>query len=185
MSIVPLHQKPAFRSEERELNVIIEAPKGSRNKYGYEPDEGLFVLKTVLPAGAIFPFDFGFIPSTLGEDGDPIDILVLMDEPAFAGCLVPSRLVGAIAAEQTEREGETVRNDRLIAVSSKSYIHRDVHSFADLNDTLVEEIEHFFRSYNQVRGKHFEPCGRLGPEQAMRLVKEGVARAKEARESGS
>jgi inorganic pyrophosphatase len=178
MPSTSLFDKPAFREEKGELNVIIEAPKGSRNKYAYDPDEGMFVLKAVLPAGAIFPFDFGFIPSTLGEDGDPLDILVLMDEPAFAGCLVPARLVGGIEAEQTERDGETMRNDRLIAVASHSYIHRDVRSLKGLNDTLLEEIEHFFRSYNEVRGKHFEPVRRVGPKLALATVKEGIARAR-------
>ena len=172
-----LFDRPTFR-DEGELNVIIEAPRGSRNKYAYEPDDGLFLLQGVLPAGASFPFDFGFIPSTLGEDGDPLDVLVLMDAPAFPGCLVPSRLVGCIEAEQTERDGERMRNDRLIAVAAKSRTHRDVKSLDDLNDTLLEEIEHFFVSYNEIRGKKFEPLGRVGPEGALEKVKEGATRAK-------
>jgi inorganic pyrophosphatase len=172
-----LFDRPAFR-DEGELNVIIEAPRGSRNKYAYEPDDALFVLKSVLPAGASFPFDFGFIPSTLGEDGDPLDVLVLMDAPAFPGCLVPSRLVGGIEAEQTERDGEKVRNDRLIAVAAKSHTHRDVKSLDDLNATLVEEIEHFFASYNEIRGKRFEPLRRVGPEGALEKVREGMARVR-------
>lgn len=179
MHMPSLYDKPAFRPDGQELNVIIEAPKGSRNKYAYDPGEGLFVLKSVLPAGAIFPFDFGFIPSTLGEDGDPLDVLVLMDEPAFAGCLVPARLVGAIVAEQTERDGEVERNDRLIAVAAKSYIHRDVRSLGDLNRTLLEEIEHFFRSYNEVRGKRFDAVQRTGPEEALGLVEAGIRLARE------
>jgi inorganic pyrophosphatase len=176
-----LYDRPTFR-EGGELNVIIEAPKGSRNKYAYDPDAELFVLKTVLPAGAIFPFDFGFIPSTLGEDGDPLDVLVLMDEPAFPGCLVPSRLVGGIDAEQTERDGETMRNDRLIAVAAKSYTHRDVRSLDDLSENLIAEIEHFFASYNEIRGKHFEPVGRVGPDGALDRVREAIARAREKKE---
>jgi inorganic pyrophosphatase len=172
-----LFDRPTFR-DEGELNVIIEAPRGSRNKYAYVPGDGLFVLRGVLPAGASFPFDFGFIPSTLGEDGDPLDVLVLMDEAAFAGCLVPSRLVGGIEAEQTERDGETTRNDRLIAVAAESHTHRDVKSLDDLNDTLLEEIEHFFESYNEMRGKRFEVLRRVGPEGALKRVKEGVTRMK-------
>ncbi|MBW3627736.1 MAG: inorganic diphosphatase [Gemmatimonadetes bacterium] len=171
-----LFDRATFR-EDGELNVIIEAPKGSRNKYAYDPDEELFVLKSVLPAGAIFPFDFGFIPSTLGEDGDPVDVLVLMDEPAFPGCLVPARLVGGIEAEQTERDGATMRNDRLIAVAAKSYTHRDVRSLDDLNANLIGEIEHFFASYNQIRGKRFETVGRVGADGALQRVKEAIARA--------
>ncbi len=78
-----------------------------------------------MPVGAFFPFDFGYVPQTLGGDGDPIDVLVLMDEPAFVGCLIQSRLIGVIAAEQTE-EGKTETNDRLIAVAANSRTHTDV-----------------------------------------------------------
>src|SRR5918997_1002696 len=102
----------AFAGDPGELNVIIETPKGSRNKFDYDEDAGLFKLGGVLPSGAVFPFDFGFVPSTVGGDGDPLDVLVLMDEPAFTGCLVPARLIGVIVAEQTEG-GRTTRNDPL------------------------------------------------------------------------
>ena len=81
-----------------ELNVIIETPKGSRNKYNYDEGLRLFKLGGVLPSGAVFPFDFGFVPSTTGGDGDPLDVLVLMDEPAFPGRVVDVRLVGVIEA---------------------------------------------------------------------------------------
>jgi inorganic pyrophosphatase len=122
-----------------DLRVVIETPKGSQNKYAYEPSIGTFVLRGVLPAGAVFPFDFGFVPSTLGEDGDPLDILVLMDSSAFAGCLVPSRLIGAIEAEQTEN-GKTERNDRLLAVASHSLTHKSIQDISDLSSDLVGQI---------------------------------------------
>jgi inorganic pyrophosphatase len=170
-----LFDRPTFR-DEGELNVIIEAPRGSRNKYAYVPGDGLFVLRGVLPAGASFPFDFGFIPSTLGEDGDPLDVLVLMDEAAFAGCLVPSRLVGGIEAEQTE-SSKTFRNDRLIAVAAKSITHRSLGDISDVSDDLVGQIEHFFISYNMAKGKTFEPKGRSGRERALALLSTGIARA--------
>src|SRR5918993_2443763 len=118
MSVTNLIDLEAFHDDE--LNVVIETPKGSRNKYEYDEKLGLFKLGGVLPAGASFPFDFGFIPSTLGGDGDPLDVLVLMDEPAFAGCLVITRLIGVVEAEQTERDGETTRNDRLVGVAAES-----------------------------------------------------------------
>src|SRR5215212_9852523 len=111
----PVSGLQAFDPDSGDLNVIIETPKGQRNKFKYDEKSGLYKLGGVLPAGAVFPFDFGFAPSTLGGDGDPLDVLLLMDEPAFAGCLVPARLVGVIEAEQTEK-GNTARNDRLIAV---------------------------------------------------------------------
>lgn len=93
-------QLASYDEKSRDLNVIIETPKGNRNKFTFDEELGLFKLRGVLPAGAIFPFDFGFVPSTLGEDGDPLDVLVLMDESAFTGYLVPARLIGVIGANQ-------------------------------------------------------------------------------------
>jgi inorganic pyrophosphatase len=167
------------------VNVVVETPKGSRNKYNYDDGLGLFKLGGVLPAGAVFPFDFGYVPGTLGGDGDPLDVLLLMDEPAFTGCLVEARLVGVVLAEQTERDGETTRNDRLVAVASESRTHRKVRSLATLPESVVEEIEHFFVSYNEIKGKTFRPLGRGGPARASEIVEEGVRRfRKKARARG-
>ena len=163
----------AFEAESDELNVLIETPKGSRNKFKYDESRGLFKLSGLLPVGAVFPFDFGFIPSTLGGDGDPLDVLILMDEPAFPGCLVPARLIGVIEADQTE-DGKTNRNDRLIAVAVDSRTHNDIQTLDDLNENLVNDIEHFFVSFNEAKGKQFEPLGRFGPKRAKKVVEEGI-----------
>lgn len=168
----------AYAENGKELNVIIETPKGSRNKFNYDAEYHLFKLGGVLPLGAVFPFDFGFIPSTLGDDGDPLDVLLLMDEPAFPGCLVEARLVAVIEAKQTERDGEITRNDRLIAVAADSRTHKAVRTLSDLNDTLMDEVEHFFISYNQIKGKKFEPLGRFGHIKAAALVEDGMKRFK-------
>ena len=173
---LPFFQLETNDADSGNLNVIIETPKGSRNKFNYDEERALFKLGGVLPRGAVFPFDFGFVPSTIGGDGDPLDVLVLMDEPAFAGCLVSSRLIGVIEAEQTERDGETMRNDRLIAVAADSHDHSNVRSLEDLNENLLKEIEHFFISYNTVKGKRFKPLGRFGPERANAIVKESAQR---------
>jgi len=103
-------EKPIpFDDETGDLNVVIDTPKGSRNKYKFDEKLGLFKLGGVLAAGHVFPFDFGYIPQTLGGDGDPLDVLVLMDEPAFADCLIQARLIGIIEAEQNE-DGKTEKN---------------------------------------------------------------------------
>jgi inorganic pyrophosphatase len=170
MKGMPYLKLPAFDEETKNLNVIIETPKGCRNKYAFDPDKGLFVMKKVLPAGSVFPFDFGFIPSTKGEDGDPLDILVLMDEPAFCGCLVLSRLVGVIEAEQKEKGKKKERNDRLIAVAEKQETNAKVDSLEDLPPHVLDEIEHFFVSYNAMAGKKFKVIGRRGPKAAKKLV---------------
>src|SRR5258705_4040827 len=111
---------------------IIETPKGSRNKFDYDPESKLFMLGGLLPEGMMFPFDFGFIPSTLGEDGDPLDVLVLMDAPAHVGCLIDVRIIGIIQAEQTQ-DGKTKRNDRLLGVAIHSYDHEGVESIDDVS----------------------------------------------------
>jgi len=170
------HLEPHAPDALGHLRVIVDTPQGSRNKFEYDEELGLFKLGGVLPAGAVFPFDFGFVPSTTGGDGDPLDVLVLMDAPAFPGCLVETRLVGVIEAEQTERDGETMRNDRLIAVAAKARNHTEVRSLAQLGENLLDEIEHFFVSYNELKGKTFKPLGRFGPKRAEGLIKEGVRR---------
>jgi inorganic pyrophosphatase len=154
------------------LHVLVDTPKGSRNKFKWDAERALYKLSGVLPAGAVFPFDFGYVPSTEGEDGDALDVLLLMDEPAFVGCLVEARLIGVIEARQTE-DGKTERNDRLIAVAEESRTHREIDELADLPENLLHEIEHFFVSYNAAKGKQFEPIGRKGSRTAKRLVTEG------------
>lgn len=174
----PFARLPSYDPKSGDLNVVVDTPKGSRNKFEYDEELGLFRLGGVLPAGAVFPYDFGFVPGTLGGDGDPMDALILMDEPAFVGCLVASRLIGVIEAEQTEGS-ETTRNDRLIAVSSRSRNHKEIFEIGQLSRNLVAEIEHFFVSYNQAKGKEFRPLGRHGAERARRVVEEGAARHRE------
>ncbi len=170
----PFISLEAFDAQTGDLNAIVDTPKGSRNKFKYDEELGMFMLAGVLPAGASFPYDFGYVPSTLAGDGDPLDVLILMDESAFVGCLVPARLIGVIEAEQTERDGKTERNDRLIAVAANSHNHREVESLDQISDNLLDEIEHFFVSYNEVKGKKFKPLGRHGPERAKQLVEEGT-----------
>jgi len=167
----------AYSASTGDVNVVVETPRGSRNKYKFDEEEELYALSGVLPAGMGFPYDFGFIPSTRGEDGDPLDVLLLMDEPTFCGCLVPSRLIGVIEAEQSE-DGETVRNDRLLAVAVKSVLYRNVETIGQLNANLLDEIEAFFDAYTRLREKAFTPLGRSGPEAATRLVKAGMRKAK-------
>ncbi|HSH37839.1 MAG TPA: inorganic diphosphatase [Chthoniobacterales bacterium] len=173
----PFSKLSPFDSKTGDLHVVIDTPKGSRNKFAWDEELELFELGGVLPAGAVFPYDFGFIPNTRGDDGDAIDVLVLMDEPAFSGCLVMSRLLGVIEAEQTETDGKVERNDRLIAVAAKSRTHGNMKSLDQINKELVDEIEHFFVSYNAAKGKKFKPLGRSGPDRAKQLVQE----AQEAR----
>jgi inorganic pyrophosphatase len=152
---------------------IIETPKGFRNKFDYDRESNLFMLGGLLPEGMMFPFDFGFIPSTLGEDGDPLDILVLMDAPAHVGCLMDVRIIGIITAEQTE-DGSKETNDRLLGVAIHSYDHEDLNKIDDVSQTLLSQLEEFFVSYNKQRGKKFKVTGTGGPRKAIRFLQDGI-----------
>lgn len=169
LTSLPLQLDPAKRI----CRAIIETPKGCRNKFDYDPDSGLFMLGGLLPEGMMFPFDFGFIPGTLGDDGDPLDILVLMDAPAHVGCLIEVRVIGIIKAEQTE-DGKTESNDRLLGVAVHSYDHEDLDSLDDVSKTLLDQLEEFFISYNKQRGKKFKVTGTGGPKKALGFLKAGI-----------
>ena len=156
--------------EKGNLRVVIETPKGSRNKYGYDPELGTFKLNGVLPEGTSFPYDFGFVPSTKGEDGDPLDVLLLLDEPAFPGCVLTARLIGAIVAEQKEHSGEWVQNDRLIAVATHAHTHEHIRQLEELRPGMLDEVQGFFEHYNRIRGREFRPVRRCNGEDALELV---------------
>jgi inorganic pyrophosphatase len=118
----------------------------------------------------VFPHDFGFIPSTEAEDGDPLDVLILMDQPAFPGCVIDARLVGVIEGEQSE-DGKKERNDRLIAVCDASHTHSDIKSIKDLNKSLLREIEQFFVNYHENDGATFRVLACKGPGAARKCLK--------------
>lgn len=160
---------PPFESKDADLTVIIETPKGSRNKYAYDQEERIFALRKVLPAGMAFPYEFGFVPSTLAGDGDPLDLLVLMDEPAFAGCKLTCRLVGVIEGEQGDKK-KPERNDRVVAVESGNYSYAHVKRVDDLGKSFEREIEEFFVNYHRLIGKEYRILALKGPAAASRCV---------------
>jgi inorganic pyrophosphatase len=153
----------------KRINVIIDTPKGSRNKYKYDEATGLFRLSRILPAGMQFPYDFGSIPRTSADDGDALDVLVLMDAPTFPGCLIEVRLIGVLRAKQKEKR-KTIRNDRLIGMAETPVNRPGAHGIGELGETRLSEIEHFFMAYNRAHGREFTPIGRLGPEAAEKLL---------------
>ena len=153
------------------LQVIIETPKGSRNKYSFDPYQKIFSLKKVLPAGMAFPYDFGFLPRTLADDGDPIDVLLLMDEPAFPGCLISARLIGVIRGEQIDGK-KRIRNDRLVAIAKANHMYANVKKLDDLPKHFVKELEDFFVNYHRLEGKQYKLLGCKEAGEAMRLIKQ-------------
>ncbi|HTM16175.1 MAG TPA: inorganic diphosphatase [Terracidiphilus sp.] len=153
------------------IQVIIETPKGSRNKFAYDEEQSIFTVKKVLPAGMCFPYDFGFLPCTKAPDGDPIDVLLLMDEPAFPGIAVRARLIGIIEGEQVEGKKKT-RNDRLLAVAEMNHEYAYIRKLSDLPKQFVHELEQFFVNYHNLEGKQYKLLGCKGADVAMRAVKD-------------
>lgn len=166
----PTRLKP-INKQDGTLQVIIETPKGSRNKYAFDPKQEIFSLTKVLPAGMCFPYDFGFLPLTLAPDGDPIDVLLLMDEPAFPGCAVPARLIGIIEGEQLDGK-KRIRNDRLVAIAQANHMYNNVRKLKDLPDQFVHELQVFFVNYHNLEGKRYKLLGCKGIDAAMTLIKQ-------------
>ena len=164
---------PPFIGQTEQVNAIVETPKGSRNKYTYDQEADLCKLKKALPAGMMFPFDFGFIPSTLAEDGDPMDILVLTDAPTFPGCLVECKILGIIKVEQF-KNGEYVRNDRVVGLHDNSRMFGSVLHIDQLEEGLVKEIINFFESYNNSSDDVFKHLGNEGPAEAIEFIKKCI-----------
>jgi inorganic pyrophosphatase len=168
-----LHDIDPQQSGDHQIAVVVDTPRGSRNKYKYDEKLGLFRLSRILPGGMSFPYDFGSIPRTRAADGDAVDVLILTDAPTFIGCLVTVRLLGVLRATQKEK-GKSIRNDRLIAVPLTPVNRPSIRDLRQLDQTRIDEIEEFFVSYNRAQGRKFSPGQRLGHEAAYRLVNAAI-----------
>lgn len=166
--VAPIDLPPAVG---RSHLVVVETPRGSGNKIKFDPELGVYRVDRVLPAGMTFPFDFGFIPQTVADDGDPLDTIVLLDSPAYPGCVVKARLVGNLEAEQREKNGRWERNDRLLAVAEASRAHASVQSIRDLDGFLLESIGAFFADYHRLDGEEFRVTRRGGIRDAERSIR--------------
>ena len=155
------------------VNVVIETPKGSAQKYDFDPDSHFFKMKKILPSGMVFPYDFGFIPKTKGEDGDPLDVIVISEFNSFPGIMIKCRIIGAIKAEQSEDKGskKMIRNDRFLAIPKCSSIFEDVRSIKDLPGRIINQLEEFFVDYNKLEGKKFKALSKLNAKEALNLIK--------------
>ena len=166
----PVRLNPVDSEDKQMFRVVIETPKGSRNKFAFNPEEHVFELKKVLPAGMTFPYDFGFVPSTKADDGDPVDVLVLMDEPAFPGCVLSCRPIGVIEGEQGDKK-EKERNDRIVAVQQHAHSWADIETIDDLGKEFCKELEEFFVNYHRLSSKQYRVLDVKGPGTARKLVK--------------
>ena len=142
--------EPVPDAGERTLLVVVEVPKGCQNKYEYDPHSGRMVLDRVLYSPVYYPGEYGFVPETLAEDGDPLDALVISTVATFPGCAVPVRLLGVL--EMTDDKGVDAK---LLGVVSVDPRFQEVRSLAGVPQHLLREVEHFFRVYKELEGK---PC---------------------------
>ena len=152
-----LSRLPTTDPNTGDLLAVIETPKGSPNKYNYDDTCAAFRLAEVMPKGSYFPYDFGFIPSTIGDDGDPLDVLVFMDDPAPVGCVLTIRLIGAIEAKQQEKGGDWERNDRLLAVATHAHTHAHIWSWTIFGPTCWTKSKHSSPTTINRRARRLRP----------------------------
>jgi inorganic pyrophosphatase len=175
-----LNRLPPLDKESGALNIIVKTPKNGRIKYKYNEKYGIFQFDETLPYGFSFPFEFGFVPSTIGGDGDPLDVLVLSDEATFSGCLALGQVLGALQAEQ--REGKHLnRNDRLVAIPLRVKTQEPMIPTKALDKALISDTTKFFISYNEVQDQGFKSLGFGSPQRAFQLVEEARKRARRKR----
>ncbi|MGQ9804667.1 MAG: inorganic diphosphatase [Chlorobiales bacterium] len=145
---------PIGKNVPKEVNAVIEVPKGERNKYEYDPELGIFKLDRVLYASVHYPTAYGFIPNTLAEDGDPLDVMVMTHGATFTGCLIEVRPVGLL-----KMRDDKGMDDKVLSVPVNDPIYNNVRKLADLPPHLPSEIEHFFTVYKQLENKQVESFG--------------------------
>jgi inorganic pyrophosphatase len=162
---------PIGRMAPVEVNAIIEIPKGSSNKYEFDLQHEVFVLDRVLYSPLYYPCDYGWIASTLSEDSDPLDILILGSQPTFPGCVVEARPLGALAMRD-----EHGTDFKVLAVSSRDPRFQETRLLSHLNSHLLREIEHFFRVYKDLEEKETEVAGWVDIEQTYKVIVESYQR---------
>ena len=162
---------PPGTGEESVANVIVEIPKGKRNKYEVDKVTGLIKLDRYLYSSAVYPGDYGFIPQTLAEDGDPLDILVMVNEPTFSGCLIEARVIGLF------RMKDRGFNDfKVFGVPHSDPLMAEIQALTDVPHHFLREIEHFFGTYKQLEGAKVETLGWAPAADAIAEVRESVER---------
>lgn len=172
MTVALLHRLPTFTSaKDRSVHVVVECPRGSSAKLKYEPKLGAMTFGRPLPAGVVFPHDFGFVPSTKAEDGDPLDAMVLGEITTAPGVVVVCRPVAIFEASQKEEgKRERVRNDRVMFVASTDERTSHVKDLVDLPERLRDELAAFFLAAVKLEGKDLHVLGWGGAKAAANAI---------------
>jgi inorganic pyrophosphatase len=153
------------------VNMIVEIPKGARNKFELDKDTGLIRLDRYLYSSSVYPGDYGFIPQTLAEDGDPLDILVMVNEPTFSGCLIEARAVGLF-----KMIDKGVNDFKVLGVPNNDPLFAHMKKLEDVPPHFLREVEHFFGTYKQLEGVATSSLGWISAEEATKEVRSSVER---------
>lgn len=167
LSRIPAQPEPGV------LNVLIEIPGGSKNKYEFDKDMGAFILDRVLFSSVAYPYDYGFVPNTLADDGDPLDGMVIMDQPTFPGCVIASRPIGML-----EMIDGGDRDEKLLCVPTEDPRFKDVKSLDDIAQHRLDEIAEFFKTYKNLEKKVTEILGWKGLDAVQPLIDECIKAVK-------
>ncbi len=154
-----------------EINVIVEIPSGSRNKFEYDKALDIFRLDRALHSPIFYPGDYGFVPRTLALDDDPLDVLILVTEPTFSGCLVLARPIGLLKMIDDGKE-----DDKVLAVPVGEPEFAEVHNYTQIFAHQLRKIQHFFETYKVLEGKHTQIAGWEDAAEARRIIVEAAAR---------
>jgi inorganic pyrophosphatase len=161
---IPAQPKPGI------INVLIEIPAGSKNKYEFDKDLNAFALDRVLFSSVQYPLDYGFVPNTLADDGDPLDGMVIMDQPTFPGCVIAARPIGML-----EMIDGGDRDEKILCVPDKDPRYAQVKSIKDISQHRLDEITEFFKTYKNLEKKVTEILGWQDADKVAALVAQCVA----------
>lgn len=174
MAINLWHNLPPGPEVPRIVYCIVEIPKGSRNKYEYSKKAGIIKLDRVLYSSMHYPGDYGLIPQTYAEDGDPMDIMVMVNEPTFSGCVIEARPIGIF--HMTDR-GDP--DDKILAVPATDPLFNDYADLSDVPRHFLNEVAHFFQTYKQLQGIQVTPKGWENADAAYQIILQSIQRYKE------
>ena len=165
MNVINLQELPIGENYPEICNIVIEIPKGSRNKVEYREDTGTFALDRVLYSTVFYPTDYGFIPQTRDEDGDALDALLLTTTPLFTGCVVEGRAIGLMKMV----DGGEV-DDKILFVPTGDQHFKDIKTLDDVDEHTLKEIAHFFKTYKLLQNKEVEIEGWHSKEEALKII---------------
>ncbi len=177
MPTSPWHDLPPGTRPPQEVNAIVEIPRGSRNKYELDKETGLFKFDRLLYSAVHYPGDYGFIPQTLADDGDPLDVLIMTTEPTFPGCLVPVRPLGVF-----EMRDEKGLDEKILAVPLADPLYAEYHGLEDVATHFLREVEHFFDIYKELEGVTTDTLGWQGCDRAFKAIEDSIRLYRENRQ---